>query len=161
MKFHQDRTYDKKVMAFDKSGAKAVLAAGLGNTSKRCELQLFLAGIRQAVRRLKAIHLGRLNMQFQQDCPKDKKNYSSFNFLAENSEKFRSTEHYGAPLEGLTIFLCRSSLGCTSIESCQLADLKYAIFSRTGRNTKKLRRSNLFPSAILKHGLLEGSTALF
>ena len=43
-------------------------------------------------------------MQFQQDWPKDKKNYSSFNFLVENLEKFRSTEHYGAPLEGWTIF---------------------------------------------------------
>ena len=70
-------------------------------------------------------------MEFQQDCPKDKKNYSSFNFLAENLEKFRSTELYGAALEGSTIFLGRSSLGCTSMESCQLADLKYAIFSST------------------------------
>ena len=46
---------------------------GLGPTPKRCELQLFLAGIRQALRRLKALHFGRLNMQFQQDWPKDKK----------------------------------------------------------------------------------------
>ena len=60
-------------MAFDKSGAKAVGAALLGNTPRRCELQLFLAGIRQAVRRLKALYLGRLNMQFQQDCLKDEK----------------------------------------------------------------------------------------
>ena len=60
-------------MAFDSSGTKAVPAARLGNTPKRCELQLFLAGIRQALRRYKAIHLGRLNMQFQQDWPKDKK----------------------------------------------------------------------------------------
>ena len=36
-------------------------------------MQLFCAGIRQAVRRLKAIHLGRLNVQFQKDWPKDKK----------------------------------------------------------------------------------------
>ena len=43
-------------------------------------------------------------MEFQQDCPKDKKNYSSFNFLAEKLEKFRSTELYGAALEGSTIF---------------------------------------------------------
>ena len=41
--------------------------------------------------------------------------------MAENLEKFRSTELYGVALEGSTIFLCRSSLGCTSIESCQLA----------------------------------------
>ena len=98
-------------------------------------------------------------MQFQLDWPKDKKNYSSFNFLAENLEKFRSTEHDGAALEGSTIFLCLSSLGCTSMESCQLADLKYAIFSRTERKTKKLQRSKLFLSMVFKHGLLEGSTS--
>ena len=97
-------------------------------------------------------------MEFQQDCPKDKKNYSSFNFWPENLEKFSSTELYGAALEGSTIFLCRSSLGCTSMESCQLAELRYAFFSRTGRKTKKLRRLNLFPSKICKYGLLEGST---
>ena len=76
-------------------------------------------------------------MQFQRDCPKDK-NYSSFNFLHENLEKFRSTELYGAALEGSTIFLCRSSLGCTSMESCRLPELKYAIFSRTGCKTEKI-----------------------
>ena len=98
-------------------------------------------------------------MEFQQDCPKDKKNHSSFNFLAENLEKFRSTELYGAALEGSTICLCRSSLGSTSIESCQLADLKYAISSSTGRKTKKLPRSKLFLSMVFKHGLREGSTS--
>ena len=98
-------------------------------------------------------------MQFQQDCPKDKKIYSSFNFFAENLEKFRSTELYGAALEGSTIFLCHSSLGSTSIESCQLADLKYAIFSSTGCKTRKLPHSKLFLSMVLKHGLLEGSTS--
>ena len=44
-------------------------------------------------------------MEFQRDCPKDEKIYSSFNFFAENLEKFRSTELYGAALEGSTIFL--------------------------------------------------------
>ena len=98
-------------------------------------------------------------MQFQRDCPKDKINYSSFNFLAEHLEKFCSTELSGAALEGSTIFLCPNSLCCTSIESCQLADLKYAIFSRTGCKTKKLPRSKLFLSIVFKHGLLEGSTS--
>ena len=98
-------------------------------------------------------------MEFQQDCPKDKKMYSSFNFLAKNLEKFRSTELYGAALEGSTIFLCHSSLGCPSMESCQLADLKYAIFSSTGCKTKKLPRTKLFLSMVFKHGLLEGSTS--
>ena len=99
-------------------------------------------------------------MQFQQDCPKDTTIYSSLNiFLPENLEKFRSTEHNGAALEGSTIFLCRSSLGCTSMESCQLADLKYAIFSSTGRKTKKLRRLKHFLLTMFKHGLLEGSTS--
>ena len=76
------------------------------------------------------------------------KNYSCFKFLLENLEKFRSTELYDAPIEGSTIFLYRSSLGHTSIESCRLAELKYAIFSGTGRKTKKLWRSKLFLSTV-------------
>ena len=78
----------------------------------------------------------------------------------ENLEKFRSTEHYGAALEGSTIFLCRSSVGSTEMESCRLPELKYAIFSRAGRKTKKLPRSKLFLWTVLKHGLLEGSAIL-
>ena len=97
----------------------------------------------------------RLNMEFQQDCPKDKKLQLLIFWL--KTEKFRSTELYGAALEGSTIFLCRSSLGCTSMESCQLADLKYAIFSSTRCKTKKLPRSKLFLSMVFKHGLQEGS----
>ena len=88
-------------------------------------------------------------MEFQQDCPKDKK-YSSFNFLAVNLEKFRSTELYGAALEGSTIFLYRSSTCCTSMESYRLAELKYAIFSMTGRKTKKLPSSKLFLWMVFK-----------
>ena len=84
------------------------------------------------VRRWKALDLGSLDVQFQQDWPKGK-NYSSFKFLSEKLEKFRSTELYDAPLEGSTIFLYCSSLGHASMESCRLAELKYAIFSRTGR----------------------------
>ena len=98
-------------------------------------------------------------MQFQQDCPKDKKNYRSFNFLVENLEKFRSTEHYGAALEGSRIFLCRSSTCRMSMESYRLAEVKYAFFRRTGRKTKKLPRSKLFLSMVFKHGLVEGSTS--
>ena len=100
-------------------------------------------------------------MQFQQVWPKEK-NYSSFNFLAENLEKFRSTEHYGAPLEGSTIFLCRTPTCGMSMESYRLAELKYAFFRRTRRKTKKLPRSfeKLFLWTVLKHGLLEGSTIL-
>ena len=98
-------------------------------------------------------------MQFQQDCPKEKKSTALLIFFPENLEKFRPTGLYGAALEGSTIFLCRSSLGSTSIESCQLTDLKYAIFSRTGCKTKILPRSKLFLSMVFKHGLLEGSTS--
>ena len=98
-------------------------------------------------------------MQFQQDCPKDKKITALSIFLPENLENFRATEHYGVALEGSTIFLCRSSLGCTSMEGCQLADLKYAIFSSTAYKTKKLPRSKLFLSMVFKHGLLEESTS--
>ena len=90
-------------MAYDNSFTKAVLSASPGQTPKRCELQFFFAGIAQAVHCWKALDLGRLNMQFQHDWPKDKK-ITAFNFLAENLERFRSTELYGAALEGSTNF---------------------------------------------------------
>ena len=80
--------------------------------------------------------------------------------MAENLEKFRSTEHYGAPLEESTIFLCRSSTCRMSMESYRLAELKYAFLRRTGRKTKKLPRSKLFLWTVRKQGLLEGSTIL-
>ena len=86
---------------------------------------------------------------------------TALNFLHENLEKFRSTNLYDAPLEGSTIFLCRSSMSRNPLDSSRLAELKYAFFSRTGRNTKKLQRSNLFPLTIFEHWLLEGSTFLF
>ena len=99
-------------------------------------------------------------MEFQQDWPKVKKITALSIFLAEHLENFRSTEHYGAPL-GPTFSLSRSSLGSTAMESCRLLELKCAIFSRTGRKTKKLPRSKLFLSIAFKHGLLEGSTFLY
>ena len=46
----------------------------------------------------------------------------------------------------------------TPLKSSRLAELKYTFFSGTGRKTKKLRRSNLFPLTIFKYGLLEGLT---
>ena len=99
-------------------------------------------------------------MQFQQDWPKEK-NITALSIFWRKTEKFRSTEHYGGPLEGSKNFLCCSSLGSTAMESCRLAELKYAIFSRAGCNAKKLPRSKLFLSMAFKHGLLEGSTFLF
>ena len=81
-------------------------------------------------------------MQFQQDWPKDKK-ITALSIFLRKTEKFRSTEHYGAALEGSTIFRCRSSLGSTAMECCRLPELKYAIFSRAGRKAKILPRSKL------------------
>ena len=99
-------------------------------------------------------------MQFQHDWPNDKKSTALLIFLPENLEKHRSTELCDAPIEGSTIFLYRSSTGRTPLDSSGLAELKYAFFSRTGRNTKELQRSNLFQLTIFKHGLLDGSTIL-
>ena len=59
-------------MAFDNSCTKAVLSASPGPTPKRCELPLLFAALEQAVCGWKALDLGILNMQFQQDWPKDK-----------------------------------------------------------------------------------------
>ena len=65
-------------------------------------------------------------MQFQQDWPKDKK--LQLLIFCRKTEKFRSTELYGTPLEGSTIFLNRSSTCRMSMESYRLAELKYAFF---------------------------------
>ena len=72
MKFYRDWILDKKVVAFGNSCTKAVLSASPGPSPKRCELPLFLAALGQAVCGWKALDLGSLNMQFQQDWPKDK-----------------------------------------------------------------------------------------
>ena len=124
-------------MAFDNSCTKAVLSASPGPTPKRCEPQLFLAALGQVIRCLKAVDLGNLNMQFQQDWLKNKKITALVLFLSENLEKYRSNEFYDAPLEGSRIFLYRNSTSRTLLDSSGLAELKYAFFSRTGRNTKK------------------------
>ena len=145
-------------MAFDNSGRKAVSAAQLRTTPKRCEPQLFFARIRPVVGRGKALDLRRLDMQFQEDLPKDK-NYSYLNFCLKTG-KFCLTELYDAVLKGSTLFLHRSSRGRLSLQSYRLAELKYVIFSSTGRRTKKLRSSKLFLSTVFKHGLLEKSTIL-
>ena len=142
-------------MAYDYSGTKAVWAARLGTTPKKVWTATFLCRNLTSRTALESSQLERLKMQFQQDWPKDK-----INFLPENLEKVRSTELYGAPLEGSTIFLKRISSCYMSMESYQLAELKYAFFSITGRKTKKVPRSKLFLWTVFKHGLLEGSTIL-
>ena len=91
-------------------------------------------------------------MEFQQDWQKDKEITALSIFLAQNLEKFRSTEHYGAPLEGSTIFLYRSYVGHMSPKSRRFAEWKYAIFSRAGRKTKNLPRSKLFLLMALSMG---------
>ena len=147
-------------MAFNNSCTKAVLSASPGPTPKRCEPQLFLAALGQVIRCSKAVDLGSLNLQFQHDWLKNEKITALLLFLPENLEKYRSPELYDVPLEGSTIFLYCSSTSRTSLDSSGLAELKYAFFSRTGHNTKKSRRSDLFQLTIYKDVLLEGSTIL-
>ena len=122
-------------MPFDNSCTKAVLSASPGQTPKSCEPQFLLAALGQVIRCSKALDLGSLNMQFQHDWPKGKKITALLLFLPENLEKYRSTELYHAPLEGSIIFLYRSSTSGSPLDTSGLAELKYAFFSRTGRNT--------------------------
>ena len=49
-------------------------------------------------------------MQFQQDCPKDKK-VTALKFVWGNLEKIRSTELCGAAIEGWTIFFLSQLFG--------------------------------------------------
>ena len=122
---------------------------GLGPPQKGVNYHFSSAAIGQAVRRWKAhyLDLGSLNMQFQQDSPKDKKITALLSFCLK-TEIYRLTELYDAPLGGSTIFLYRSSTSCTPLEGSGLAELKYAFFSSTGRKTKKLWHSNLFLSMV-------------
>ena len=148
-------------MAFDNSCTKAVLSASPGqpqkgvnrNFSWRTWTSPTLFESSRSKKKLKYEVSACL-------AKKLKKNYSSFTFLPENLEKYRSTELYDAHLEGSTIFLYRSSTSRTPLDSSGIAESKYAFFSRTGHNTKKLQRLNLFQLTIFKHGLLEGSTIL-
>ena len=55
-------------------------------------------------------------MQFQQDWPKDEK-ITTLSIFLRKTEKIRSTEHYGAPQKGSTIFLCHRSLGSVAMEA--------------------------------------------
>ena len=73
-------------MAFDNCCTKVVLSASPGPTPKRCEPQLFLAALGQVICCSKALDLGSLNMQFQQDWQKDKKITALLIFLPENLE---------------------------------------------------------------------------
>ena len=98
-------------------------------------------------------------MEFHQDCPKDKK-LQLFKFFAWKLRKILLNWALWCVSRGINNFFYRSSTSRTRLDSSGLAQLKYAFFSRTGRNTKKLRRSNLFQLTIFKHGLLEGSTIL-
>ena len=79
------------------------------------------------------------------------------NTTLKNLEKFRFTQLYHALLGRLTIFLFPSSTSGTPLESWS----EICIFSTAGRNTKKIQRSNLFPSTVFKLGLLEESTVLY
>ena len=88
------------------------------------------------------------------------KNTALLTFLPEQLEKIRSTELYHAPLEGLTIFLYRSSTSRPPLDRSLLAELKYAFLSRRGRNTKKLRHKP-FPIDNLQACARRGSTFLF
>ena len=146
-------------MAFDNSGTNAVWAARLGITPKWCDLPVFLAAIGQAVRPSRALDLESPNMEFQQDWPRDKK-IQLFSVFAWKLRKISLDRALSCASRGIENFLYRISTGRTSLESCRLAELKYAFFSRTGSKTKRLQRSKLFLSMVFKHGLLEGSTIL-
>ena len=113
-------------MAIDNFCTKVVSSASLGPTPKRCELPFFFAALGQAIRGWKALDLRGLNMQFQKDWPKDK-NITALLYFCLKTEKFRSTELYGTPLEGSTILLQYSAITRTPLESSALGELKSAI----------------------------------
>ena len=125
-------------MAFDKSSAKAVSAARLGNTPKKVWTATFPCRNSTSRTALENYPSWTFKYAVSAELAKRKKSYSSFNFLTENLETFRSTELYGAPLEGLTIFVNRISSCRMSMESYRLAELEYAFFQKD-QKTKRLK----------------------
>ena len=75
-------------MVFNNSCPKAVWLASPGPTPKRCEPQLFLAALGQVIRCSKALDLGSLNIQFQQDWPKDNEITALLSFCMETWKNF-------------------------------------------------------------------------
>ena len=68
-------------------------------------------------------------MEFQQDWLKDKK-FTAFSIFWQKTVKFHSAEHYGAPLEGSTIFLSRSSTCRMSIGKLSISRVEICIFQK-------------------------------
>ena len=62
----------KFFQVFSQKNRRAVIFFIFGQ-SRLLKLHLSFTRIRQAIWRLKALHIGRLNIQFQQDWQKDKK----------------------------------------------------------------------------------------
>ena len=143
-------------MAFDNTDAKAVWAARLGTTPKGVNCNFSSPEFNKPYGVWK-LFISDVLMQFQQDWPKDKKVQLLIYWL--ETAKFRSTELDRAPLEGSTILQNCISTCRMSMESYWLAELKRAVFSRTGHKTKCYdARSSL--STVFKHELLEGLTIL-
>ena len=128
---------------------------GLGPPCKKVWTPTFLGRNSTSSTALGSFPSRTLKYAVSAGLPKRSKNYSSFNFLPENLEKFRSTGLYGAALEGSTIL----SLSQHVNRKLSISWFEICNFSSTGCNTKKLRRSNLFQLTIFKHGILEGSTS--
>ena len=99
-------------------------------------------------------------MQFQHDWQKDKNITALLLYFAWKLRKILLDWALPCASRRIDYFFYRSSTSHTSLDSSGSAELKYAFFSRTRRNTKKLRCSNLSQLTIFKHGLLEGSTML-
>ena len=98
-----------------------------GTTHKKVWTTTFLRRNSTSSTVLESSRSRKLKYAISARLAKSQKNCSSFKFMQENLEKFCSTELYDVPLEGSTIFLYRSSLGRTSMESCRLGELNYAI----------------------------------
>ena len=128
-------------------------------TPKRCELPLFFTGLGRAVRPWKALYQGSLNMQFQQDWPKDQQITASESFCTKTN--FLLDKRTSCGSRGIDKLSSAQLHEPYAVESSRLAEPKYTFLSRTGRKNKKLCHSKVYRSTILEHGLLEGSTRLF
>ena len=155
---------DKKVMVFVNASTNAVWAAQLGTTPKKVWTATFLRWNSTSHTALESSRSRTLEYAVSAGLAIDKK-ITALLIFCEKLRKISLDWALWCASGGIDNFsssqLHVPYVKGKSMESCRLAELKYAIFSRTGRQTKKLLRSKLFLTTIFKHGLLEWSTFLF
>ena len=148
-------------MAFNNCDAKAVWAAWLGPTPKRVWTATFLRRNSTSRSAFDSSLSRTLKYVVSAGLPKDKNNYSSFNFFGWKLRKISLDWPVWCGSRGINNFSLSQLFGKYGNGNLSITWVEICNFSRAGRKTENLPRSKLFLSMAFKHGLQEGSTFIF